>query len=152
MCLVRDNCSVNKSMLHLLGVPLIACCAHKLNLAFSKWISNQPNLKSIIQKVPGVMKKASTLKVSAQLRKLTELQTVRANDTRWSSTYDMIGRFFWIQTELSALTERLPLVPTLLECDDQLSKTFKHLGEFHQVTLELQREGITFIHVREMFD
>ena len=134
VCLVGDNCSVtNKSMSRLLGVPLIGFSAHKLNLVVSKWISTQPNLESIIEKVAGVMKKAITFKVSAQVRKLTELQTVHANDTRWSSTCDMIGRFFRIQRELSALTELLPLVPTLLECD-QLSKAFKHLGEFHQAS------------------
>jgi hypothetical protein len=57
VCLVGDNCSVNKSMSRLLRVPLIGCGAHKLNLAVSKWISYQPNLESIIQKVAGVMKR-----------------------------------------------------------------------------------------------
>jgi hypothetical protein len=73
ICLVGDNCSVNKRMARILRVPLIGCGSHKLNLAITKWISNQPQLEIIIQKVAGVMKKASTLKVSAQLRKLTNL-------------------------------------------------------------------------------
>ena len=50
-------------------------------------------IRGTILKVVTVMKKASTpLKVSAQLRKLTSLQPVKENDTRWSSTFDMLER------------------------------------------------------------
>jgi hypothetical protein len=132
-------------------VPLIGCGSHKFNLAINKWISNQPHLEVIIQKVSGVMKKASTLKVSAQLRKLTTLQTVRENDTRWSSTFEMVARFFRIQTELSAVSDLLPLLPSLLECDI-LGKGFVHLTQFNEVTVMLQKEGITLLRVRELFN
>jgi hypothetical protein len=52
--------------------------------------------------VASVMRKASTLKVSAQLRKPLSLHTVKESNTRWSSTFNMVARFFQIQTELSA--------------------------------------------------
>jgi hypothetical protein len=52
-------------------VPLLGCGSLKFNLAVQKWISNQPLLEETISKVTTVMKKASTLKVSAQPRKLT---------------------------------------------------------------------------------
>jgi hypothetical protein len=151
VCLVGDNCSVNKCMSRLLKVPLLGCGSHKLNLAVRKWISNQPQLEETISKVATVMKKASTLKVSAQLRKLTSLQTVRENDTRWSSTFEMIARFFRIQFELSAVSDLIPLIPTLVECD-LLTKGFEHLKHFHEITVMLQKEGITFLRVREIFD
>jgi len=151
LCLIGDNCSVNKSMSRLLKVPLIGCGAHKFNLAVNKWISNQPQLEEIIQRVANVMKKASTLKVSAQLRKLTSLHTVRQNDTRWSSTFEMISRFFRIQAELSAVSDLLPMLPSLVECEI-LRKGFVHLKEFNQVTVMLQKEGITLLRVREIFD
>ena len=48
------------------------------------------------------MKKARTQKVSAQLQKLTSLQTVKDNDTCWSSVFTMITSVFRIQKELSA--------------------------------------------------
>ena len=73
LCLVGDNCGVNQSMSRMLKVPLIGCGAHKFNLAICKWISNQPQLEGTIQCVANAMKKASTLKVSAQLWKLTKL-------------------------------------------------------------------------------
>lgn len=76
MCFVGDNCSMNKCMAALLKIPLIGCGSHKFNLAVKKWISNQPQLEDIIERVSSVIKKASTLKVSALLRQLTSLHTV----------------------------------------------------------------------------
>ena len=107
--LVGDNCNVNQCMSRLLKVPLLGCGSHKFNLAVRKWISNQPQLEETISKVVTVMKKASTpLKVSAQLRKLTSLQPVKENDTRWTSTFNMLERFFRIQAELSAVSDLIP--------------------------------------------
>ncbi len=82
MCFVGDNCNVNRCMASLMKIPLIGCGSHKFNLAVKKWISNQPQLEGIIERVSAVMKKASTLKVSAQLRELMSLRPVRENDTR----------------------------------------------------------------------
>ena len=97
------------------------------------------------------MKKASTLEVSAQLRKLTALQPVKDNDTRWSSVFTMTTRFFRIQKELSAIKDLLPLLPTLVEVD-VLEKCYVHLKKFHDINIMLQKEKITFLKVREIFD
>ena len=51
LCLVGDNCSVNKSMSRILDIPLIGCASHKFNLAVREWITNQPQLSPIIKKV-----------------------------------------------------------------------------------------------------
>lgn len=151
MCFVGDNCNVNKCMAALLKIPLIGCGSHKFNLAVKKWISNQPQLEDIIEQVSAVMKKASTLKVSALLRQLTSLRTVRENDTRWSSTFQMCERFFRIQAELSAVADLRPLLPSLVECDI-LSKAFEHLARFNTITVMLQKEDMTFLCVRDIFD
>ena len=63
----------------------------------------------------------------------------------------MVDRFFQIQTELSAVADLIPLIPTLVECD-LLAKGFVHLKHFNQITVLLQEEGITFLRVREIFD
>jgi hypothetical protein len=97
------------------------------------------------------MKKASTLKVSAQLRKLTTLQTVKDNDTRWTSVFEMTTRFFRIQKELSAIQDLHPLLPTFVEVD-VLEKCYIHLKKFHQINMMLQKEAISFVRVREIFD
>ena len=120
----------------MLKVPLLGCGAHKFNLAVRKWISNQPEvqtvssaffvstyhdkpltttfssqLQNILDGVAGIMKKASTLtKVNAQLRKLSTLQTVKGNDTRWTPVFDMSTRFFNIQKELSSIQDLSPLL------------------------------------------
>lgn len=48
MCIIGDNCSVNRSLADLLKVPLVGCGAHKFNLAVKKWISNQPQVSTDI--------------------------------------------------------------------------------------------------------
>lgn len=152
ICLIGDNCAVNQSMSKILKASLVGCGSHKFNLAVRKWISNQPQLEKIIQCIANVMKKASTLKVSAQLRKPTTVRTVRENDTRWSSTVMMVARFFEIQRELSAVPDLIPLIPNLLEID-LLAKAFVHLQAFNKITVMLlQEEGITFVGVRDIFD
>ncbi len=152
LCLVGDNCGVNQSMFCMLKVPLNGCGAHKFNLAVCKWISNPPQLEGTIQHVANAMEKASTLKVIAQLCKLTKLNPAQQNDTPWSSIYEMIERFLLIQAELGAVSDLLPLWPTHVECDI-LQKGFSHLEQFHQVTISmLQMEGITLVEVRDLFD
>ena len=97
------------------------------------------------------MKKAATLKDSAKLRQLTKLAVVRENATRWSSTYEMIDRYFRIQTQLSALVELLALLPTPVEMDT-LSRGFRCLQNFQAITIMLQRDGIPFTEVRGIFN
>ena len=108
-------------------------------------------LTSILDRVAGVMKKASTLKINAQLRKLTTLQTVKENDTRWTSVFAMTTRFFRIQKELSSIQDLFPLLPTHMEVD-LLEKAYVHLKGFHQVNMMLQKEAVSFIEVREIFE
>jgi hypothetical protein len=48
ICMIGNNCNVNKSLADLLNVPLIGCGAHKFNLAIRKWISNQPQVSTNI--------------------------------------------------------------------------------------------------------
>ncbi len=112
LCFVGDNCAVNKKMAADLGVPLLGCASHKFNLAVRLWIKSQPQLAMTISKVSLIMKKASTLKIVTKLRKLTAYSTVRENDTRWSLTYQILTRFFKIQSLLSVLAELLECLPS----------------------------------------
>jgi hypothetical protein len=63
----------------------------------------------------------------------------------------MCERFSRIQTELSAVADVRPLLPSFDECDI-LSKAFEHLEHFHDITIMLQNEDMTFLHVRDIFD
>ena len=151
ICFVGDNCNVNQSIARTMKIPLIGCASHKFNLAVKRWIKEQPQLTDIIEKVAAVMKKASTLKVAAKLKKSTKYATVRENDTRWSSTFHMVRRYFKIQPQLNALVELLQLLPTPVEVDT-LSRGFKSLKNFDAITVLLQRDGIPFVEVRNIFN
>jgi hypothetical protein len=151
ICLMGDNCSVNQSMARTMSVPLIGCASHKFNIAVRHWMEFQPQLTTIIKKVAAVMKKASTLKVAAKLRQQTKLACVKENDTRWSSTYNMVRRFFQIQGQLNALVEVLSLLPTPVEVD-ALSRGFKLLVNFNAITVMLQGEKMSFVKTRNIFN
>ncbi len=97
------------------------------------------------------MKKASTLKIAGQLRELTSYATVRENVTRWSSTYQIISRFLKIHTQLSGVAELLSLLPNHLEVD-HLIRAHESLEKFNSITLMLQRDGMSFVESREIFD
>lgn len=98
------------------------------------------------------MKKASTLKVASKLRELTSYATVRENDTRWSSTFQMIDRYLRIQNELSSVVDLLSLLPNHLEVDF-LTRAHTSMKQFFDsVTLMLQRDGMTFVESRQIFD
>lgn len=97
------------------------------------------------------MKKACTLKIASQLRDLTDYAAVRDNDTRWSSTYNMIQRFLKIKTELSTIVELLSLFPNHLEVE-VLSRACNTMKKFDSVTVMLQRDGMTFVKSRDIFD
>jgi hypothetical protein len=97
------------------------------------------------------MKKASTLKVAAKLRDLTSYCAVRENDTRWSSTFHMVKRFLNIEKELSLIVKLLSLLPNHLEIA-YLREAFETLTKFDSLTVMLQRENMSFVESREIFD
>lgn len=95
------------------------------------------------------MKIASTLKVAAQLQELTSYSDIRENDTRWSSTFQMIQTFLTIQTHLRGVVELLSLLPNNMEIE-YLTTAFESLKKFDVVASMLQREGISFVESREI--
>jgi hypothetical protein len=97
------------------------------------------------------MKKASTLKIAAKLRQLTKYACVKENNTRWSSTFNMVNRYFKIQPQLNAIVELLTLLPTPVEVD-ALLRGFRSLTKFDAITVMLQREAITLVEVRNVFN
>ena len=97
------------------------------------------------------MKKASTLKVASKLRALTHYSAVRGNATRWSSTDQMVSRFLKIQQHLSTIVDLLAIFPTHIEMDI-LARAHVVMKKFNEVTVMLQKENISFLRVREIFD
>ncbi len=64
----------------------------------------------------------------------------------------MLSRFFnKIQQQLGVMVELLELLPTHVDVDI-LSKALRSLSKFNQITGMLQRDGISLVEVRQIFD
>ncbi|OWZ23465.1 hypothetical protein PHMEG_0001632, partial [Phytophthora megakarya] len=111
--------------------------------------------ESLIAKVQALMTKLRTLKGRAVLRRVSQLTPPLQNDTRWSSTYEMVARYIVIQPCIVQLGLEL-----LVEHETHLSRAeherikalMKHLEKFEGVTKELQRTSLTLSAVRRLFD
>ena len=92
------------------------------------------------------------VKQAGKLRTKTPLEPVIRNDTRWSSTHNMLLRFFCIREFLDdtdiALIHNMP---TPLEVN-ALNIAMEDLKEFESTTILLQDEKRTMSEVRAIFD
>jgi hypothetical protein len=77
---------------HNLAVPFVGCASHRLNLAVCR-LYEKEEYSCLIQKVNALMDKLSTLKNASILRKKTHLTPEKRNQTRWSSTYNMLKKY-----------------------------------------------------------
>jgi hypothetical protein len=150
-CFVGDNCQVNKSLATGLGKPLVGCYSHRFNLAVNRWVKERPGLEDSINCIKKVMKKGRNLKNAAKLRQLTALKAITDNDTRWTSTFYMIKRFFRLQEELKsieALEEEMPTTATI----NIVKRSYDQLEKFHNITKSLQEKGLSLAEGREIFN
>ncbi|OWZ14672.1 hypothetical protein PHMEG_00011816 [Phytophthora megakarya] len=140
VALIGDNGPTNKATANLLGINLLGCSCHKLNLAIGRLIESQPGLAKAYDSVATLASKANTLKSAAVLTELTELVAVRPNDTRWSSSYKMEKRVFEIEMELRQLQElEMPR-----QSDLQLLRVFmRTLAKLDSVRIGLQKQGLS---------
>ena len=111
--LVCDNENLNKSISRKLNIPMIGCASYRLNLAVKAALIDAQQEMDLVMKL---MKKLSSLKQSAKLRKATNLRPVLRNETRWSSAYSMLQRYFDIQHFVDKTDpELLQLLPTPIQ-------------------------------------
>ncbi|KAJ8577246.1 hypothetical protein ON010_g1963 [Phytophthora cinnamomi] len=89
--LVDDNCSVKKRLATLVDVPLVGCASHRLNRAVQADMQDYEEELDTVQKL---MIRLRTLTQSARLRAKTQLRPVIRQDTRWSSTFAILNRYF----------------------------------------------------------
>ena len=98
------------------------------------------------------MKKLSTLKVGAALRRKTKLTALTRNETRWSSIFKMVERMIEIQPYMTfSESEYINLLLSPGEFA-RVQDLFTVLKDFQSVTLELQKENVTLLNVRVLFD
>jgi hypothetical protein len=159
--MVADNCSTNKSIANLLGIPMIGCASHRFNLACTLFLTEYEDQLNAINSLMVELRK---LKKAAKLRKVTELEPIKRNVTRWNSTHSMLKRFFELKPFLDENdTEIATLIPSGLDLM-KLQGLMKDLELIHPiglmkdldllqpVTLKLQESNCTMLEVRRIFD
>jgi hypothetical protein len=134
-----------------MGKPLVGCYSHRFNLAVNRWIRQQPGLQDSIDGIKNVMKKARNLKNAAKLRELMELKALKDNNTRWTSTFYMMKRFFRLEEDFKAiesLEEEMPRTVAI----NVAKRAYRHLEKFHSITISLQEKGLTLAEGRDIFN
>ncbi|KAE9018902.1 hypothetical protein PR003_g938 [Phytophthora rubi] len=99
------------------------------------------------------MKAARKLNNAAKLRRRTWLRPVPRQTTRWSSTYEMVKRFFKLKEFIDPSNEEFAaLMQTPLE-QMQHESAMEGLRECESVSKKLQaEEGLTLWDARILFD
>jgi hypothetical protein len=147
--LVGDNAPVNTCLSDLLEVPFIGCASHRFNLACKKYLKEY---EESLSKISRLMVTLRNVKQAGKLRTKTKLSPVLRNDTRWSSTYQMLKRFFELKDFIDASDRAMVVnLPTGLEIIT-LQEVMKNLEEFETATKLLQDNKRTLLEVRAIFD
>jgi len=88
-----DNAPVNIKVAELLNKPFVGCASHRLNLAVVHTFYTERH-QFLIQKVSNVMSHLkNSLKSASVLRGYTTLLPEVRNQTRWSSTHNMLKKY-----------------------------------------------------------
>ncbi|POM63183.1 hypothetical protein PHPALM_27548, partial [Phytophthora palmivora] len=147
--LVGDNCSVNRRLATLMGVPLVGCASLRLNRAVAAQLSECAGDLDLVQ---ALMIKLRTLHHSAKLRFKTDLRPINRQQTRWSSTFSMLNRYFellpFIDAEDEELAELLPPAASKRRLRDLLGE----LKDVESVSKALQGADANLLDVRIWFD
>lgn len=147
--LVADNATVNKRLADLLNIPLIGCFSHKLHLAIKLLLSQN---EKTVSNVREVMKKLRGLKRSAVLRRQTNLSPLLDNETRWSSAYWMLKRYFELLPFMDESdVELCDLLPSPSE-NASLKSLLEKLNQFESVAQILQKSETNLSTARLIFN
>ena len=148
---VADNCSVNKSISTTTGIPMIGCYSHKFNLAVKLYIE-EDHIAADIQVVHDLMKALKTLKNSGKMRRLGMESTVIENETRWSSTYNMLARYFKLHKRIEENwdDEILGKMPTRIQYN-HLEQITTMMVNLNAITKQLQKADLTMAEGRGLF-
>lgn len=150
ICIIGDNCNTNKSISNKLSIPMIGCASHRYNLAVQDILSEHEELLS---KINTLMIKLKSLLLGAKLMKITGLKARTRNQTRWSSTFQMLVRYLDIKDHLHKLNSVEVDILSLSTAEDRrVTELFERLKNLECITKRLQKDDTTMETVRDLFD
>ena len=150
---IGDNCSTNQALATSCNVPLIGCFSHILNLAVKNVMLADDEVKIIIEKVAELMRVLKTAKGAAHLRNITDLKAVKKNETRWTSTFDMLSRYIRLLPSLCDMEEEYIIQKLPAQVENLAIKSLLvQLEQVNSMMKYLQRDNINLANARECFD
>lgn len=153
--MVSDNTNTNPRIARDLSIKFIGCASHRFNLAVERYLNYAEVSKSIVAKINSVMSHlCSSCNTLGKWHKLSDLEPVTRNKTRWSSTYAMLMRYKEVMTVIDENYIILGLRGTQLLTTPEkevFNVMLEEMGLLHGVTLYLQNEAITMANVRYSF-
>uniref|UniRef100_H3H5T9 BED-type domain-containing protein n=1 Tax=Phytophthora ramorum TaxID=164328 RepID=H3H5T9_PHYRM len=129
-------------------IPLVGCASHRFNLATERYLAEHEDL---IGAVAALVAALRTPKNRAELRCHTPLAPLRANATRWSSTFMMLERYVRIRDAIKHVDAVDDLVPKPAVYH-RIIALVENLKTFNSVCKKLQEGTISMSAVRVVFD
>ena len=149
--LVMDNEATNQKLAKDLGINMVGCASHRLNLAAKQWIK-QNGHEDLLEKINALMQKLSTLKQAGELRRKTDIRPVLLNVTRRSSTFAMLKIYREIKEFINKSDPYLAeVIPTALE-DLMIDKVYENMVDLESVTKKLQDDSLTLSDSRALLN
>ncbi|KAJ8571855.1 hypothetical protein ON010_g4978 [Phytophthora cinnamomi] len=122
---------------------------HRLNLAVREYLESHD---SVLEEVQQLMRKLRTLKQAAKLRAKTPMAAVPRQDTRWSSTFWMLKRYFRLREFISDDDEELSDFLPSRSAHRKLEALLASLQDVESVSKHLQGDGLMLLDARVLFD
>lgn len=150
VCIIADNCNLNKSIATAKELPFLGCASHRFNLAMTDILRNHEEL---LDRVNNLMCKLRTPIMAARLMKLTVKRAKTRNYTRWSSAFEMLKRYQELREFLPNMDESEIDDIALTNAENRnLDKLMPSLKDLESVTKRLQERNVTVSDVRGLFD
>lgn len=143
VALVGDYCSVNKLIAKKLDVGFVRCSSHRFNQAVCDVLKKHDHIIILVRNVMELVKTGIN---RTKLRRLTHLYPVIDQETRWSSTYQMLIRFQRPKDHIKAL--QIYSVTSIMpkkNDSQQIEEVTKRLAHHYSITQKLQKEETKFI-------
>uniref|UniRef100_H3GLP2 BED-type domain-containing protein n=1 Tax=Phytophthora ramorum TaxID=164328 RepID=H3GLP2_PHYRM len=145
---VADNCATNQAIATRLEVPLVGCASHRFNLAVCRYLEDY---KTLIDQVQTLCIQLLYPNNAAELARHTHYKPLRANATRWSSTYQMLARYVKIRDDIKMVAAVEDLVPRP-SSHRQIVQLVNKLEALDSVCVKRQSEERILADVRLLFD